>query len=464
MGRTERRYWDNRENISRAARAGDPQDLLFDAYVPHPIAGWEPVLGSRTWARLSRSSERCRALSETLGQGDLPAEWLLSRAESIASSTIEDIRPSARRVARAEAQLGLFGEKPPDAEMQALRNIGVTRHASDLAQSGASFTVESLCDMHETLMGDDPIAGRLRERQNWVGAGALKGPLAARHVGPPPEHVLGLLEDLVEYVHRDDGDPLVRAAIAHAQFETIHPFPDGNGRTGRALIQFMLLREEVIGRGTLPISSALMIERPRYFDALDSFRLVCAPDDEARSRSAQPWIEMLAEATFHACILHDRLNSHVEALRQRWAAQATAKRIRPSSAAFRLLDHLPANPVLTADSARRLLDTNERTARHAVARLADAGILEQRSAGRRNRVFECGDMMDAFTESAREQPAANLTLSTPVGAPGPTLPGTEETAKEEAGGICGARTRRGTQCGHPRPRLGGKCPAGHPRS
>ena len=243
------------------------------------------------------------------------------------------------------------------------------------------------------------------------------------------------------------------------------PFPDGNGRTGRALIQFMLAREGVVRRGTLPVSSALMIEKARYFDALDSFRLVCAPDDDIRSRSAQPWIEMLAEATLHACVLYDRLNSHVEALRQKWAAQARAKRIRPSSAAFRLLGHLPANPVLTADSALRLLDTNERTARHAVARLAEADILEQRSAGRRNRVFECGDMMNAFTESAREQPAANLTLSAPTGTPGPTLPDRGDAAHDDGDtNLCGATTTRGAQCGHPRPHLGGKCPAGHRHS
>jgi len=464
MGRTERRHWDSREHASRAARPGDPQDSLFDAYVPHPIAGWEPMLSASTWARVSRVSARCRALEEPHGRGDVPAEWLLSRAESIASSTIEDIRPSARRVARAEAQLGLFGKGPPNTEMQALRNVAITRHASDLARSGAGLTVELLCELHSTLMGDDPIAGRLRDRQNWVGGGALGGPLGARHVGPPPGHVLDLLEDLVDYVNRNDGHPLVRAAVAHAQFETIHPFPDGNGRTGRALIQFMLSREGLVAGGTLPVSSALMIERQRYFDALDSFRLVCPPDDDARSRSAQPWIELLAEAASHACDLHDRLSSHVEALRKRWAALASAKRIRRSSAAFRLLEHLPANPVLTADSARRLLETNERTARHAVARLADAGILIQRSAGRRNRVFECSDMMDAFTESARAQPAANLTLSTPIRAPGPTCLARPDAVNAVDSHACNATTRQGNLCRHPRPRPGGKCPAGHRRS
>lgn len=422
MGRTERRYWDSRTSTSRAARTADPKNSLFDAFVPHPLIDWDPMLSTSTWALVSRASDRCRATGEARSHDDLPAEWLLRRAEGIASSTIEDIRPSARRVARAEAQLSLFGDKPPDAEMQALRNVSVTQQASELALTDADFTVESLCDMHATLMGDDPVAGQLRDRQNWVGGGALGGPLTARHVGPPAEHVDQLLSDLVAYVNRADGNPLVRAAIAHAQFETIHPFPDGNGRTGRALIQYMLLREGLIGQGTLPVSSALMLETARYFDALDAFRVICAPDDAARSTAAQPWIELLAEATLHACVLRERLNAHVEAMQQRWAAQAAANRIRRSSAAFRLIGHLPANPVMTASSARHLLQTNERTARHAVARLADAGILEQRSAGRRNRVFESRDMMDAFTESAREQPAANLTLLTTVDTRDSALP------------------------------------------
>lgn len=464
MGISEQRFWDSRTNTSRVAREGDPGYALFNAFVPHPIVDWEPALDISTWERVANASDRCRELAADRTQGDLPAEWLLRRAESIASSTIEEIRPSARRVARAEAQLSLFGEKPPDTEMQALRNIGVTQHASELAQSRADLTFENLCEMHATLMGDDPIAGQLRDRQNWVGGGALGGPITARHVGPPAERVPELLDDLVAYVNCDDGAPLVRAAVAHAQFETIHPFPDGNGRAGRALIQFMLLRGGIISRGTLPVSSALMLEKPRYFDSLDTFRVICGPDDEARSRSTQPWIEMFAEATFHACILHDRLNSHVEALRQRWENLATAKRIRPSSTAFKLLRLLPTNPVVTADSARTLLHTNERTARQAVARLAEAGILEQRSAGRRNRVFECSDMMDAFTESAREQPAANLTLSTPACAPGPRLPDTRTGTRDAVGGICGALTRQGRPCGHPRPRPRGKCPAGHLRN
>ncbi|WP_420445671.1 Fic family protein [Candidatus Poriferisodalis sp.] len=410
------------------------------------------------------ATDRCADLAKTTSTQAVASEWLLDRAESIASSTIEEIRPSPRRVARAETQISLFGQQPADIEMQALRNVAATQRAIDLATSGADLTVAGLCDVHATLMGEqDPIAGQIRDHQNWVGSGAFGGPLDARHVGPPPEFVNELLDDLVEFINEKDGIPIVRVAIAHAQFETIHPFPDGNGRTGRALIQYMYVREEVMSNGALPVSSSLMLNKERYFDALDGFRVVCAPDDPERSKAYQPWIELLAQATDHACVLRRRLTKHVEALSQRWTNQARAAGIRTSSAAFRLLNALPQHPVVTAESAAELLSIEQRTAQRAVARLGDLGILEQRSAGRRNRVFECGDMMDAFTESARQQPAANLTLATPDDATA-TATAAKGTAQDGGGGICAAPTRRQRPCGHPRPRPGGKCPAGHRRS
>ena len=466
MGWTAARHWDSRTHTSRPARSDDAAEEVFHAYVPHPISGWAPDLNVHTWTQVSTATERCRDLQRSAILKQLPAEWLLSRTESMASSTIEGIRPSARRVARAEAQLTLFGEEPADVEMQALRNIGVTQHARQLVASGEHLTVDSLRQLHETLMGDDPIAGQIRERQNWVGAGALGGPLEAHHVGPPPEAVPRLLDDLVAFINcDDDGIPLVRAAVAHAQFETIHPFPDGNGRTGRALLQYMYLRDGLSTSMALPVSIALMLARSDYFDALDATRVVCSPDDPTRSRALRAWIEMLAHATEHACRLHERLNDHVEALQQQWHAAARAQRIRPASAAFRLLELLPSHPVVTAESARELLETAERTARHAISRLADAGIIVQRSAGRRNRVFECADMMDAFTEAAREQSADNLTLAfprTPTSAE--ALTGATAATAVGAQVLCNAATTRGGNCTHPRPKPGGRCPAGHKRS
>ena len=414
MGRKARRFWDDRDHASRAALASDPESECFDAYVPHPINGWAPDLHVDTWRQVSMAAERCAELARTHAGRPLASEWLLDRSESIASSTIEEIRPSARGVARAEAQLSLFGQEPADIEMQALRNVAATQRAIELGSSGADLTTADLCELHTTLMGEaDPIAGRIRDRQNWIGGGALGSPLEARHVGPPPEFVDDLLTDLVAYVNRDDGIPIVRAAIAHAQFETIHPFADGNGRTGRALMQYMLRRDQVMDHGALPLSSALMLNKESYFDALDQTRVICAPDDPQRSRALRPWVEILAQSAVHACVLRERLIKHVETLLQRWEHQARQAGIRTSNTAFALIGLLPQHPVVTARSVGGLLSVEPRTAQRAVARLAELGILEQRSAGRRNRVFECGDMMDAFTESTRSQPAANLTLSAP---------------------------------------------------
>ncbi|WP_420624933.1 Fic family protein [Candidatus Poriferisodalis sp.] len=454
MGWNQQRFWDDRTFTSRAARPTDPKGQIFSAFVPHLISGWAPELQADTWQRITTAAERCEDLAiSTAGTPGLASEWLLDRAESIASSTIEEIRPSARRVARAEAQLSLFGTQPPLPEMEALRNIATTKKAGELAASGADLTIDALCEIHATLTGDDdPIAGQIRDRQNWVGGGALGGPLEARHVGPPPELVHDLLEDLIEFVN-GDGIPLVRAAIAHAQFETVHPFPDGNGRTGRALIQYMYLRYGVIGSGALPVSSSLMLNKERYFDALDLTRIVCEPDVPQRSQAFRPWIELLAEATNHACVLRSRLITHVESLAERWAHQARSLGIRTSSAAFRLLQQLPQHPVVTVDSTMGLLCVDKRTAQRAVARVAAAGVLEQRSAGRRNRVFECRDMMDAFNESVRQQPAQNLTLSTP-----------SKAATAQMSGTCGAPTNRGGTCGHPQPSPGGRCQAGHRRA
>ncbi len=351
VGREERRFWDDRLQVSRAAQASDPARECFDAFVPHPVNGWEPDLRADTWRQVSMATERCADLANATGSQPLAAEWLLDRSESIASSTIEEIRPSARRVARAEAQLELFSEMPPAAEMQALRNVAATQRA-----------------------------------------------------------------------------------------------------------------DEVMGGGALPVSAALMRHKQRYFDALDEVRTVCPPDDPRRSRGYRSWIELLAQATAHACTLRERLTKHVKALSQRWTGQARQAGIRSSSAAAKLLDSLPRHPVVTADSASSLLSVDLRTAQRAVARLSKLGILEQRSAGRRNRVFECSDMMDAFTESVREQPASNLTLSAPVGTPGPPLPNSDGVALDSGdGNICGATTSRGRRCGHPQPRPGGQCPAGHRR-
>ena len=112
MGRSERRFWDDRTLTSRASLASDPARECFDAYVPHEINGWAPELQTDTWKQVSKAAERCAELAKATGSRPIASEWFLNRSESLASSTIEEIRPSARRVARAEAQISLFGQRP----------------------------------------------------------------------------------------------------------------------------------------------------------------------------------------------------------------------------------------------------------------------------------------------------------------------------------------------------------------
>ena len=187
-----------------------------------------------------------------------------------------------------------------------------------------------------------------------------------------------------------------------------HPFADGNGRTGRALIEYMFLPEGLSPSGALPVSSALMTSRDRYFETLNTAKVLCEPDDPTRRSAFQPWVELMSEATEHACLLSERLTDHISSLSSRWESLARNNRERTSSAAFRLLRVLQQHPVVTADSVMRTLSLNKSAAHWAVTKLAELGILTQRSAGKRNRVFECGDLMDAFTESTRGKPPEAL--------------------------------------------------------
>ena len=330
----------------------------------------------------------------------LPAEWLIRRTEGAASTTIEGIHPSARRLARAEARLALWGDAPRDADLEALRNIRAVEHALTAAAEARPVTVGNIREIHHVLMGDNPSAGQVRTNQNWIGRGSLYStPLVAAYVPPPPEFVAGLLNDLVGYINRQAGHPLVDMAIAHAQFEMVHPFGDGNGRTGRALMQLMLQRSRLSPACTLPISSSLALQRETYIAALHAAHIECGPDDHQRSRAVRPMVALFADATADAARFAGQLIDRVVAIRAEWGRVAGEAGITPRSAGGRLLDHLTSNPALNAERAAALLDGSWRTGARAVEQLQSVGILVQRNAGRRNRVFEAPAITGAFVEA-----------------------------------------------------------------
>ncbi len=401
MGRYESRRWEADTYESRAAQDGDPPGQIFHSYVPHPIMSWYPALPPRV-DRLVNDAESGLLELNAAGGQMVDASWLLRRAESAASSTIEGVHPSARRLARAEAQLSLFGVKPPERDQEALRNIFATEKALEIADSDSPITLDTIRDIHAVLMEGEAIAGNIRHRQNWIGAGALDAtPLHAAFVPPSPDHLPRLMDDLVACINQTSLNPIVHAAIVHAQFETIHPFADGNGRTGRAVIQLMLRRSGLTDRCTPPISSALALNKDEYILSLNNTHVECEPHDPARSEAVSIWVAGFSNSAIAATDFARRIATHVTDLTAGWRDAAARNGIRSGSAAARLIDLLPTQPVVTESSVAKSLGVGDRTARRAIRALVKSGVLVSRSAGKKHRAYEADALLDAYARIAK---------------------------------------------------------------
>ena len=199
---------------------------------------------------------------------------LLLRAESVASSRIEGLEIGARRLLRAEAARKQ-GEPTRDVTAaEVLGNIDAMSAAISEIEPGGQITVDTLLGFHRRLLEttwQSRYAGQLRERQNWIG-GSEYNPCSAVFVPPPHELIPELVEDLCAFCNTESLPAVAQAAIAHAQFETIHPFADGNGRTGRALIQLVLRRRGLATRVLPPISLVLATWAKDYVDGLTANR------------------------------------------------------------------------------------------------------------------------------------------------------------------------------------------------
>ena len=197
---------------------------------------------------------------------------------------------------------------------------------------------------------------------------------------------------------------MVEMAVVHAQYEMIHPFGDGNGRTGRALMQMMIQRSRVAPPCTLPISSALALRKDDYLHALSGTSVVAPLDSPSRSQAMGKWILLASESVCDASAYAESLIARVRRIRADWEQMANSVGLRSSSGARRLLDCLPSNPVLNAEKAASLLDSSWRTGARGLENYS-AGVLVQRSAGKRNRVYEAPAITGAFAEAVSASPA-----------------------------------------------------------
>lgn len=351
--------------LSRRAQRAAPRS--YAAAVVPPIAAVRLVLDGDLAADLDEAT-RLLAAFDAGGAGEIaPFASVLLRSESAASSQIENLTSSARALAEAE-----IGEGNRANAAVILGNVRTMQAALDLA---GRLDEHAVLAMHRALMAQQTQhpAGRWRDQQVWVGGSALH-PGDAHYVPPVAHDVPALMADLVAFMDRDDLPPLAHAALAHAQFETIHPFTDGNGRTGRALLHSVLLHTGVIRRVTVPISAGLLAIREDYVDALMTYR----------RGDAEPILRCVAEAARNGTHIGERLVATLREVRADWAERLTA---RAGSASWSMLDLLLRQPVVTARVVMRELEVSAPTAQSALQRLVDDGILLESTGHRRNRVY-----------------------------------------------------------------------------
>jgi Fic family protein len=219
-------------------------------------------------------------------------------------------------------------------------------------------------------------------------------------VPPPHEFVEDLMTDLCSFCNTDDLPGVVQAAIAHAQFETIHPFVDGNGRTGRALIQLVLRRRGLATRVVPPVSLILATWAKDYVNALTGTRYRGPATSKDAHEGTNRWIAQFAAACTRAVADATVFEQRARDIETAWRTRIAS--VRRNSAADLLLRALPGAPVVTVPSAATLIGRSFTAANNAVAQLVTAGVLHQVNVGRRNRAYEAPEIIAVFTDLERQ--------------------------------------------------------------
>jgi Fic family protein len=385
-GRTERRTWKYNPTMNAAAKYR--RACHYDAFIPDKLSQLSVQLDGPVAGVVSEADASIRSLNSDVSPALRPLARLLLRTECIASSKIEGLQTGLRELATAEAKVKSGVKLGPTAR-EVLGNIEAMELALEEASSAKIFTVAEINAIHRRLMEKAPngasIAGKIRTDQNWIG-GNDYNPCGADFVPPPPEEVDGLLEDLCTAINDDLLPAIVQAALVHAQFETIHPFADGNGRTGRALIHVVLRRRGVAPSYVPPISVVLAAKRDRYIAGLTAFRADKVTD----------WIEQFSGAARNAAKLAEAYLKQVEQLAQSWrSALESAQQVpRSDAAVWSLLERLPGYPFLTAPLAIAATDRSPPQIYEALDQLEQVGVLKAVSGARRNKSWEPAGLIE----------------------------------------------------------------------
>jgi Fic family protein len=355
----------------------------YRAAVVPEICRLDPVLSAATAALADEATAELARFDAEMASEIAPFGAILLRSEAAASSRIENLTASAKAVALAE-----LGDTSRRNATEIVANTTAMTAAIALADR---LDAPAILAMHAALLEhhDPKIAGTWRSAQVWVGSSSY-GPHTASFVPPHHTRVAPAIDDLVCFMHRNDLPVLSQAAIAHAQFETIHPFPDGNGRTGRAIVHCLLRGKRLTRQVTVPVSAGLLADTDRYFDALTAYR----------AGDAEPIVERFAEASFDSVVNGRQLVSDLRSIRAAWSEAITSRR---QATVWRALDVVFQHPVLDNALVQGELDVSAMGADAAITELVEIGALQEITGGRRNRRYAATQVLaalDAFAERA----------------------------------------------------------------
>ncbi|WP_437528260.1 Fic family protein [Sorangium sp. So ce726] len=368
------------------------QPTGYSAFEPAPLPPAPPVQLGTELARLLSAADlalgRLDGITQILPNPDLFVAMYV-RQEAVLSSQIEGTQASLTDVLQFEAG---EGEDSKLRDVQEVVNY-VAAMNYGLEQTALPLSLRLIREIHARLMqgvrGERLEPGEFRRSQNWIGPAGCTLSTAA-FVPPPPHLLLPLMGDLERFLYDETLPPLIHAGLAHAQFETIHPFLDGNGRVGRLLITFLLCQRGILSRPLLYLSHFLKQNRTEYYDRLQ----------DVRAKGAwEAWLafflrgvrDVAAQAQETARKILDLRTRYQDLLQREGKAAATL---------LRVLDVLFAQPVLTPATLEAKLGVSYVTANNHVARLEELGILHEMTGYKRNRRFSFAPYLALFDSAA----------------------------------------------------------------
>jgi Fic family protein len=388
------------------ARAGRyvKQPTGYRAFLPTPLPPEPPVrIDPELYGLLSQADRALGRLDgsiQTLPNPDLFV-FMYVRKEAVLSSQIEGTQSSLNDLLAAEAEL-LSPAQPKDVAevlnyVRAM-NYGLERLAE------LPLSVRLITEIHAELLrgvrGSRLTPGELRRSQNWIGPGGCT--LAeATFVPPPPDEVPAALSDLEKFLHAPSDLPvLVQIGLAHAQFETIHPFLDGNGRVGRLLIAFLLCQRQILLKPVLYLSHYFKRHRAAYYDRLQAVR---------DNGDWEGWISFFLRGVAEVSAEATETSRRILALREDHRRLVTAHLGRAAGNGHRVLEHLFRRPILSVSDVRKVTGTTFPAANNLVSRLAEQGIIRETTGNKRNRLFRYEPYIALFAENPPPEPALEAT-------------------------------------------------------